>query len=604
MFINVTVVKDLQSLQKVSLSFKRFFTSSPFRGSPGNITERNKSIVAKLPEAKIGAPPATNDRTKSTKDPFDVDKYHVFRTLGLNQFTEAELRTSYSNIFHSRHNSSLSLGLEEIILEKQLNKIDNNRAIARKEASLIAKFLVRPKQQTTNGFKDHQVTTDSISYEDFKQRVRGAAEELDPRVTTLAGSFLLVGTSVGIVIPCMPLLVSQIGITTSEFGVVISAFGLSKLLGNIPSGFYTERYGRAPVMVAGLGLCAIGMGSVGLTLEMGSMATYWLIASRLVTGFGVSLFTGGSFMLVNDISTHLNRTRTMAPMMSGFQAGTALGPAIGGLLISSIGTSSTYYLVGGIFGAMTVLNKLYMKETMVPPKPLAVPAALAAGGTGTSNGTGTNTVERKSAFGEFIGAFSTASTTWVELLKVRPMQSLVVLNFAYWTALAGTQMTLLPLLMVSPHFSLGATEIGTTFAFMSVISVVTSQPVAILSDRLGKDATIVGGSAFVCAAMLAMPLASSFPQLLACIVPLAMGSTALNTAPLARISDLTQPSERAQALALLRTAGDLGLLLGATGSGILADLVGMESVITANGGLVGVTACWFAARAMNATIAK
>jgi MFS family permease len=184
------------------------------------------------------------------------------------------------------------------------------------------------------------------------------------------------------------------------------------------------------------------------------------------------------------------------------------------------------------------------------------------------------------------------------------MQSLVVLNFAYWTALAGTQMTLLPLLMVSPHFSLGATEIGSTFAFMSVISVATSQPIAILSDRLGKDATIIGGGAFVCAAMLAMPLAASFPQLLGCIVPLAVGSTALTTAPLARISDFTTPAERAQALSLLRTAGDLGLLLGATGSGILADLVGMESVITANGGLIGISACWFAARAMNQAASK
>jgi hypothetical protein len=160
---------------------------------------------------------------------------------------------------------------------------DNNRQVARKKAALIATHFLK-------------ATGDNISYEDFKHHIRTSAEALDPRVAALAGSFLLVGTSVGIVIPCMPILVQSIGMSTSQFGLVVSAFGLSKLLGNIPSAFYTDRYGRAPVMVMGLGLCSVGMGSVGLTLDMGSLATYWLMMSRLVTGLGVSLFTGGRYV--------------------------------------------------------------------------------------------------------------------------------------------------------------------------------------------------------------------------------------------------------------------------------------------------------------------
>ena len=250
------------------------------------------------------------------KDP-NLDKYYVYRLLELSTFTEEEIKLSYRKIFTERQNSSLSGGLEDLIKEKQQQN-DNNRTVARKKASQIATQFLKVSS-----------ATDNISYEEFKNKIKASAEELDPRVWQLAGSFLLVGTSVGIVIPCMPLLVQSIGMTTSEFGVVISAFGLSKMLGNIPSAYWVDRYGRKTVMIYGLGLCALGMGSVGLTLEMGSLATYWLIGSRLITGLGVSLFTGGSFMLINDVSTALNRARTMAPMMSGFQAGTALGPAIG-----------------------------------------------------------------------------------------------------------------------------------------------------------------------------------------------------------------------------------------------------------------------------------
>ena len=72
----------------------------------------------------------------------------------------------------------------------------------------------------------------------------------------------------GIIIPCMPLLVSQLHIPASEFGLVVSAFGLSKLLGNIPSGYFVEKYGRKPSMVYGLGMCGVGLGALGKTIRV------------------------------------------------------------------------------------------------------------------------------------------------------------------------------------------------------------------------------------------------------------------------------------------------------------------------------------------------
>jgi MFS family permease len=53
-------------------------------------------------------------------------------------------------------------------------------------------------------------------------------------------SFGLTGVSVGIIIPCMPLLMTQLGVTPHQFGLIVAAFGVSKLLGNIPSGYLVE----------------------------------------------------------------------------------------------------------------------------------------------------------------------------------------------------------------------------------------------------------------------------------------------------------------------------------------------------------------------------
>lgn len=50
-------------------------------------------------------------------------------------------------------------------------------------------------------------------------------------------------------------------------------------------------------------------------------------------------------MFMSDISTPLNRTRTLAPVMAGFSAGAALGPAAGGVLIDTIGKKHFFLLI-------------------------------------------------------------------------------------------------------------------------------------------------------------------------------------------------------------------------------------------------------------------
>jgi MFS family permease len=97
----------------------------------------------------------------------------------------------------------------------------------------------------------------------------------------------------------------EIAMPSSEFGFVTSAFGISKLLGNIPSGYLVEQYGRKPVIIAGMGLCAVGMGSIGLTLLPG-FGTPWWIGCRLLSGLGVSMFVAGGTMYMTGMLFNYN----------------------------------------------------------------------------------------------------------------------------------------------------------------------------------------------------------------------------------------------------------------------------------------------------------
>ena len=77
---------------------------------------------------------------------------------------------------------------------------------------------------------------------------------------------------------------------------------------------------------------------------------------------------------------------------------------------------------------------------------------------------------------------------------------------------------------------------------------------------------------------------------------LSLGSTFLGTAPTAHISNIVPSEHRAQALALLRTSGDVGLLVGASAAGALADWGSMEMAMESSAGALMVATAWFGVR--------
>ena len=176
----------------------------------------------------------------------------------------------------------------------------------------------------------------------------------------LTTSMLLVGSCVGMITPIMPYIVEDLSLSTAQFGYVISAFGFAKLLGNIPSAILVERHGRKPYLV--YSLLAVGAGTAGIGF---AGALDQLLACRLAVGLGVAALSTSATLTITDISTPNNRASTMAPVMAAFAAGTALGPAVGGILADSIGVQNTFSMIGVAFLGNAVLNGTFLTETKV-----------------------------------------------------------------------------------------------------------------------------------------------------------------------------------------------------------------------------------------------
>jgi MFS family permease len=431
--------------------------------------------------------------------------------------------------------------------------------------------------------------SDNIYRDEFHAKLRVLATEIDTaRTIPISVSMLLVGSSVGIIIPVMPYVVSNLGLSAGEFGMVVSSFAFSKLLSNIPAAILVERHGRKPYLVYSLVIISCGVGGIGFATQFEH-----LVLCRSLTGIGVSLLRTAATLSIADCSTPLNRARSMATMMSSFAAGMSLGPAVGGLLADKIGLNSTFYLVGGIYLAVASINNLLLTETkIVPEKERMFPwHQNTAGRRRRRNRVGNGSEE------SVFASMQSAVMQWRPLLENSKVRNVVVMNGFYWVALSGAQMTLLPLILTDPSgLALSPTSVGEIYMGMSMVQVFGNPTMAKYIDKIGKVPGIVTGCSILSASMFTLPFCTEMDQVAYTLGFWALGSTMLSTAPTAFISDHVPDDQRAQAIALLRTAGDVGLLVGASSTGAVADMFNMNVAVHSSASLLLLATGWFTAR--------
>eukprot|EP00038_Savillea_parva_P018340 m.23151 g.23151 ORF g.23151 m.23151 type:complete len:586 (+) comp4058_c0_seq2:327-2084(+) len=419
-----------------------------------------------------------------------------------------------------------------------------------------------------------------ITKDEFIQSHDRLSNTIDKRIWPIAASTALIGSAVGVIIPSMPMLAAQLDIGPAEYGLVIGGLALTKLLGNIPASNAADKYGRKKILVNGIVVLAVSNIVIGLANNMEV-----LLAGRLMTGIGVAMFVTSSALYSTDVSNALNRARTMAPIGIAFSVGATLGPAIGGVLTSAIGISNTFYLVGATFGALALLTRYTLSETL------------------------------KVKVGREYSSYTEATTQelheWRELMRNKDIRSTVWYNMMYWVAFSGCQMTLLPLILMDDKFGLGPAGIGMVFMGSSLVNVIFAQPAATLADRFGKPNVFLPAGFLVAGSFFAFPLASNLVEASLVLGTAAVGNAMLGSTPTAHVADCAVPEMRSKALALLRTSGDVGMLIGSASAGMLAGLLESKgAAMEANAMFFGVVTAGFvvrelaARRAMRAALAQ
>jgi len=151
------------------------------------------------------------------------------------------------------------------------------------------------------------------------------------------------------------------GDSLTLIGLAMGAYGLTQAMFQIPFGMASDRWGRKPVIVAGLVVFAVGSAVAALAGDI-----WMVIFGRVLQGAGA--ISAAVTALAADLTREQHRTKVMA----------MIGSSIGLVFAASlVGAPALYSLVGmaGIFWltAALALGAIGLVTHVVPPAPPVQP---------------------------------------------------------------------------------------------------------------------------------------------------------------------------------------------------------------------------------------
>ncbi|HKA52052.1 MAG TPA: MFS transporter, partial [Candidatus Binatia bacterium] len=248
-----------------------------------------------------------------------------------------------------------------------------------------------------------------------------------------------------------------------------------------------------------------------------------LLGLRFVHGIGIATYTTGAGTLVADIAPLERRGEAMGYFGIALNLAMAVGPALGAMLLPTLGFAWLFWLSAGVAGGSLLLT-LQLREPSRPPQHERAPL-----------------LSREALFPALVMASTTVTF--------------------------GAVASFLPLLVFEKKLG----NPGLFFTVYSVGLVVSRAWAGKLSDRFGRAVVILPGMVLVSMAMGVLAFASSLSHLLIAAVLNGVGYGGVQPTLLALAVDRASPQARGAALATVMGAIDVGIGVSAVGLGLVLE---------------------------------
>ncbi|MDX2221616.1 MAG: multidrug effflux MFS transporter [Rhodospirillaceae bacterium] len=203
-----------------------------------------------------------------------------------------------------------------------------------------------------------------------------APEKINQRSKLLIGilTVLVAGgpVSTDLYLPSLPSIGADFAAPTSATQLTLSVFIAGFALGTLVFGPLSDRFGRRPMMLAGMAVFTAG--SIGCA-GAGSIET--LIAWRLVEAFGGGAGPVLARAVVRDLFAREDAARTLSYMGAAMAVAPALAPMIGGAIHLGFGWRGQFWALAAAGGGLLILVWASVAETnRHPDRDAARPARI------------------------------------------------------------------------------------------------------------------------------------------------------------------------------------------------------------------------------------
>jgi len=338
-------------------------------------------------------------------------------------------------------------------------------------------------------------------------------------------SLFMVVAATNILTPLLPAIRDDFGVSISLAGWVVGAFGLARLILDLPAGWLIDRFGHRPLSLVAVALLVVAS-IVGLTADRLEL----LIAARIGSGLAVALLATVILAALAATATPAHRGRVMSLFPTANNAATAIYPTVGGVIGVALDWRATFGLTailavvaGAILVPLLLRIDLPRRGDARPrggPDPRVLPAR-----------------QRRLAIG---------------VTNVGVVAGMVHRH--------GFRNTVLPL-YAAATLGLGSIPIAVAIALMSLAALVVTVPGGMLGDRVGRRRVIVTGLAALAVADVVFLLSGDLVTFLATAALIGCCDFAVSSQT-ALLSEIVPPEERTRVLSGYRFSADLGAFLG------------------------------------------
>jgi EmrB/QacA subfamily drug resistance transporter len=407
-------------------------------------------------------------------------------------------------------------------------------------------------------------------------------------------SLFIVGIDVTIVNVALPSIQRSLHASVSDLQWTIDAYTLVLASLLMLSGSVADRIGRRRIFQTGLALFSLGSLLCSVAPSLGA-----LVAFRAIQAIGGSMLNPVAMsIIVNTFTAPKERAKAIGVWGAVVGVSLALGPVLGGVLVSGIGWRAIFWINIPIGVAAIILTQLFVPESKAPKARRLDPVAqilivvlLAAitGGIIEGPRRGWSSLLIISMF--VIGAIATAALVAVErrrqepLIDIRffhsaPFSGAALIAISAFAALGG--FLFLNTLYLQDVRGFSAIHSGLLTLPMAAMTVVFS-PISgrLVGSRGPRTSLLIAGPAIAISALLLTRLGphTSIWLLLASYLIFGMGFGLVN-APITNSAVSGMPREQAGvAGAVASTSRQIGASLGVaiTGSLIAGSQLGFVS---------------------------